>query len=80
VATEFFDVARYDVAARFSPRRPGMNADAVAAEGIAALTSGKPLHSAGIGNRLMVGALRVLPRRLMLGVAAWLMQPRGQTE
>ncbi len=74
--TEFFTVARYDRSPRLNLARTGMTAEAVAAEGIAALAAGAPVRSAGVGNRLMVGALRLLPRRLMLDTAAWLMRPR----
>jgi hypothetical protein len=53
-----------------------MTPEAVAAEGLAALESGAPVRSAGAANRLMVGALRWLPRRLMLDTALWLMRAR----
>jgi short-subunit dehydrogenase len=75
-ATEFFDVAGFVPSALFGRGRSGMTADAVAAEGIAAIISGEPVRSAGMGNRLMVGALRLIPRRLMLAAADWVMRPR----
>jgi short-subunit dehydrogenase len=74
--TEFFDVARYGPTARLPLDRSGMSAAAVAEEGLSVLRSGAPVSSAGGANRLMVGALRFLPRRLMLGTAAWLLRLR----
>lgn len=74
--TEFFDVARYDASARLNLARAGMTPEAVAEEGIAALLAGEPVRSAGFANRLMVGALRLLPRRFALDTTAWLMRPR----
>jgi short-subunit dehydrogenase len=74
-ATEFFDAARFP-SVRLARRGLGMTAESVAAEGIAALTSGEAVRSAGRGNRLMVGALRLIPRRLMLAMADWTMRPR----
>jgi len=73
-ATEFFTAAGY---APLAMRGPGwMSAEAVAAEGLAALVRGDALHAAGHLNRLFAGLVPLVPRGALRRGADFVMRRR----
>ena len=73
--TEFFDHhERFGLRAKLLEH--GMTADRVAAIAVRALARGKPSVTCGLGNRMAVSVVRLMPRSWVARVTAKVMRPR----
>lgn len=56
-----------------------MDAETVAREGYRGLLAGKKVVIPGLSNRLLIGMVRLLPRRLITGIMGRIQQTRGKS-
>lgn len=75
--TEFQERAQMQTS-RFVKRGAFMTAEKVAQLGYEGMKRGKRVVITGFQNRLMVGTIRFLPRRLVTKIAGWLMAPTSR--